>query len=385
MLQRTSNERPEFRGPNGPGVDILSIATATPAHKVSQAEALHRAKQVFPLLGRLEGLYTNTGIETRYSCVPPDWCHEPHGWEARTEIFQKHAVDLLEIVARKAIADAGLEFADIDAVVANTITGLAVPSLDVLLINRIGLNQTVRRLPIFGFGCGGGVAGLSRAAEMAVSRPGSNVLFVTVELCSLCVRPNDPSLAMFVSAALFGDGAAAVVLRAPALAQPAGKGACARILSTGETCWHDTGHLLGWDIKDDGFGMVLSPELPALLRGNLAPALAGFLAESGWDIDDMDGVLMHPGGRKILEVAGETLGLSRQDLRHSWEILRQFGNLSSAAILFVMQAAMDAGARGRHVMAAFGPGFSAYFAVAELVAAPSRRRAESAASSSTIL
>ena len=205
--------------------EILSVATANPKYKIDQRDAWEGAMSVFPHLARMEALYTNTGIETRYSCVPADWCQRPHSWEERTEIYQRHALDLLQEVSVRAVEGAGLLLTDIDMLVLNTITGLAIPSLDARLMNRLAFRATLERLPIFGLGCGGGVAGLARAARLAQGSPGANVLFLTVDLCTLCARPNDPSVAMFVSAALFGDGAAAVVLRS---GEAKGKGGAVR-------------------------------------------------------------------------------------------------------------------------------------------------------------
>jgi alkylresorcinol/alkylpyrone synthase len=188
------------------------------------------------------------------------------------------------------------------------------------------------------------------------------VLFLTVDLCSLCLRVNDPSAAMFVSAALFGDGAAGMLLRNTADGASGGP----RILAVGEWTWPDTEHIMGWDIKDDGFGVVLSPELPSLMRKALAPALHDFLARNGFRLSDFNGFLFHPGGRKLLETMEEVLGLERRQFEHSWEILRRYGNMSSATALFVLDRALRAGARGPHLLAAFGPGFSAYFVVVDL-------------------
>ncbi|MEI9899788.1 MAG: hypothetical protein WDN31_06140 [Hyphomicrobium sp.] len=164
----------------------------------------------------MKSLYVNTGIERRYSVEPKRWYLRTHTWEERSETYQRNALDLLEQVALQAVADAGLALTDIDAIVTNTITGLAIPTLEARLMNRLAFRPDVQRLPIFGFGCGGGVAGIARAARMAQAQPGSNVLFLTVDLCSLCLRINDPSITMFVAAALFGDGAAGVVLRSHA-------------------------------------------------------------------------------------------------------------------------------------------------------------------------
>jgi alkylresorcinol/alkylpyrone synthase len=257
---------------------------------------------------------------------------------------------------------------DIDALVVNTITGLAIPSLDALLMNRLDLRPDVERLPIFGLGCGGGVAGLARAARLAQGMPGANVLFLTVDLCSLCARPNDPSVAMFVSAALFGDGAAGAVLRAAngVSREPhSAAGLRPRITAVGEHFWRQTERIMGWDVKEDGFGVVLSLELPALMRRELRPAVDAFLERNRLRLDEFEGFLFHPGGRKILETAEDALGIGRDRLAHSWSVLRDFGNMSSVTVLFVLRRAMEARCKGPHLLAAFGPGFSAYFAAAE--------------------
>ena len=262
----------------------------------------------------------------------------------------------------KATATAGIGLDAIDILVTNTITGLAIPSLDAKLSNRLKLSPRVERLPIFGLGCGGGVAGLARATRLAHASEGAHVLFLTVDLCSLCLRINDPSPAMFVSAALFGDGAAGVLLRNTATGARGGP----RILAVGEWFWPDTEHIMGWDIKDDGFGVVLSPELPSLMRKALAPALYDFLNRNGFQLSDFKGFLFHPGGRRLIETVQDVLGLEHRHFEHSWEVLRRYGNMSSATALFVLERALAAGARGPHLLAAFGPGFSAYFVAVDL-------------------
>jgi alkylresorcinol/alkylpyrone synthase len=347
---------------SGFDVEILSVATANPPFVLSQDEASKRAKEVFPRLNAMWPVYENAGIERRFNCEPIDWYLKPHSWEERTASFQKHALDLFEGITVKATASAGIALSSIDILVTNTVTGLAIPSLDAKLFNRLRLKPSIERLPIFGLGCGGGVGGLARATRLAQATKNAHVLFLTVDLCSLCLRVNDPSPAMFVSGALFGDGAAAVLLHNTA----GGRGRFPRIIAIGEWCWPDTEHIMGWNIENDGFGVVLSPQLPELMSNALAPALNDFLDRNGYRLSDFNGFLFHPGGRKLIETMQEVLGLNRAQLDHSWEVLRRYGNMSSATVLFVLERALQAGARGLHLLAAFGPGFSAYFAVVDL-------------------
>lgn len=350
-------------------VEIASVATAVPKYVTGQAEVSERAQKIYPQFARLESLYANTGIERRYSVEPKEWYLRTHTWEERTETYQRNALDLLEQVAVDAVAEAGLSLSDIDAIVTNTITGLAIPTLDARLMNRLAFRRDVQRLPIFGFGCGGGVAGLSRAAMMARAQPGSNVLFLTVDLCSLCLRINDPSITMFVAAALFGDGAAGIVLRSHSEDRETHTrrdGELARIGALGEYTWSDTEHIMGFDIKDDGFGIVLSPDLPAVMRNRLGEGLVPFFAREGLLPGDFEGFLLHPGGSKLLTTIESTLGIPRDQLRYSWKVLRDYGNMSSATALFVLKHALADGAHGRFLMAAFGPGFSGYFMVLDL-------------------
>jgi alkylresorcinol/alkylpyrone synthase len=164
---------------------------------------------------------------------------------------------------------------------------------------------------------------------------------------------------------LFGDGAAAVLLR-NARGGSGNGSRLGRIVTLGEYCWTDTLGIMGWDVKENGFGVVLSPELPSLLRRELRPVMEDFLAREGLALDEFSAFLLHPGGRRVLDTAQEVLGLTRDDLIHSWEVLRQYGDMSSATALFILERALASGASGRHLLAAFGPGFSAYFVVLDL-------------------
>lgn len=346
-------------------VEIAAVATAVPEHAIAQAEVERRSRRFYPQFAHMAALYANTGVGTRYFCMPEEWYEAPRSWEERTEVFQQHALDLLERVASDAVSRAGLRIDQIDAVVTNTITGLAIPSLDAMLMNRMRFAQHTERLPTFGLGCGGGVAGFARATRLAQTMPGGNVLFLTIDLCSLCMRVNDPAIAMYVALALFGDGAAGVVLRNTQRAGETGQ-ALGQVVAMGEHFWPGTEHIMGWDITNDGFGIVLSPELPALIRDNFVPAVDSFLARNDMSRADLDGYLLHPGGSKIVDIAEAALGASPDALEPTRRTLRDYGNMSSATALFVLDRALASGRKGRHLLAAFGPGFSAYFVVLDL-------------------
>ncbi len=170
MLKTVPKARASHRLAASFDVEIAGVATAVPPHRLKQADAARRAERIFPHLAAHQRLFSNTGIETRYTCEPPEWYDRGHGWEARTDVFLCHALTLLEEVAERACDAASIELQDIRAIVVNTF-GLAIPSLDAKLMNRLALHPSVERLPIFGLGCGGGVAGLARAARYAQAMP----------------------------------------------------------------------------------------------------------------------------------------------------------------------------------------------------------------------
>jgi alkylresorcinol/alkylpyrone synthase len=345
-------------------IHIAGIASAVPEQRIDQAATRDMVLATAPEFRSHEALFKNTGVATRYSCVPIDWHLKPRSWSSRAAVFQDAAVDLLERVSRTCADRAGLALSEIEAIVTVSTTGIAVPSLDALLANRLGLSPIVERLPIFGLGCAGGVSGLARAARLAQSLPTGNVLLLVVELCTINCRPADRTIKNFISTALFGDGAAGVLLchqRRPNVSQR-----LPRIIASGEHMWPRTQDMMGWSIEDDGFGVVLSPDIPRCARYDLRPALVAFLARQGLVLSDLDGVIMHPGGRKVLEAVEGALELPRHALKHAWDILSEYGNMSSPTALFVLERTLSAGATGRHLMAAFGPGFTVSFCLLNL-------------------
>ncbi len=344
-------------------VEISSLATAVPEHRYTQNEALELASHMFPAYGRLESVFANTGIEHRYSCVPLDWFSEPHNWVDRNSIYESAALDLLEKVARSALTKAGIGADDIGAILTVSTTGLSVPSLDAKLMHRLGLSPETERLPIFGLGCAGGVTGLARAARLAVTMEGKGVLMLCVELCGLNFRPGAQSKVDFVSCALFGDGAAGAILHARKKGSDGGMGV---ITAVGEHNWPGTNDIMGWSIEEDGFGVVMSTQIPKFARNELREAVELFLERHALGLDDLDGVITHPGGRKVLEAISLSLNVDKEALVHGWEVLRDYGNMSSPTVMFVLERTLASQARGRHLMIAFGPGFTVSFALLDI-------------------
>ena len=304
-------------------------------------------------LARLMPIYGNAGIETRRSCVPAAWYEAPHGWAEKNRLFLENAVDLIEQAARHAIARAGIEPAAVDAVIAVSTTGIATPSLDALLAERMGLRRDIERLPVFGLGCAGGVLGLSRAATMARADPGRIVLFVVVELCALTFRRADHSKANVIATALFGDGAAAAVVRC------GGDGP--RFEHAGEHLWPDSLDVMGWRVEEDGLGVVFSRDIPALTRTEFRQVALDFLAARGLDFGDIDGFVCHPGGAKVLDALEAAFELQNGALSESRAVLREYGNMSAVTVLFVLERMLSGGRNGRLLLSSLGPGFTAAF------------------------
>jgi len=335
---------------------LLSLATATPPFRLGQPEVADRARALFATtagaeIDRLLPVFANAGIEQRFSCVPIDWYAKPHGWVDRNALYLENAVVLLARAAESALERAGLAPGDNDAVVTVSTTGVATPSLDAILAGRLGLRPDVRRLPIFGLGCAGGVIGLARAADLVHAQPGRRVLFLVVELCALCFRRGDSSKSNVVATALFGDGAAAAVLAAEGKGPAIGAG--------GEHLFPDSLEVMGWEVAEDGLKAVFSRDIPALVRAEMGGLVRRFLAEQGLFATDVAHYVCHPGGAKVIAALEETFGLKPGALDTARSVLRDYGNMSAATVLFVLERMLAGGARGRMLMTAMGPGFTA--------------------------
>ena len=339
---------------------LLALTSAVPAHVIDQADAATRAQAMFSGradITRLMPVFTNTVIDRRYSCVPIDWYSEPHGWKDRTALYIENSVDLFEKVARACLAQANLRPADIDAIVTVSTTGIATPSLDALIVERMQLRRDIRRLPIFGLGCAGGVIGLSRAAQIASALPGANVLFLAVELCALTFRKNDVSKSNLVATALFGDGAAGAILST--------EGTGPVVAASGEHTWANSLDIMGWEVEEDGLKARFAQSIPSLVANEFKPVLHEFLHTHDLRLDDIEAFACHPGGAKVLDALEDAFGIARGALTDSRSVLRDYGNMSAVTALFVLERMNWREQPRRTLMAALGPGFSCAFLVLE--------------------
>jgi alkylresorcinol/alkylpyrone synthase len=263
---------------------------------------------------------------------------------------------LLERTTIRLLDRAGIDKQALDAVVTVSTTGIATPSLDALLIERLGLRPDARRLPIFGLGCAGGVIGLARAAAQAVATPGETVLFLVVELCALSFRRDDWSKSNIVATALFGDGAAGALL------STTGEGPA--VIAAGEHTWPGSLDIMGWDVADDGFSVVFSRDIPQLVATQLRQAVDQFLVRHGLGLDDVDRFVCHPGGAKVVTALEQAFGLRYGTLAGARRVLRDYGNMSAATVMFVLEQMLgDAPGWDLALLNALGPGFTAGFLV----------------------
>jgi len=335
---------------------LLALKSAVPPFVIAQADAAAYARGLFAQvrdIARLIPVFQNTGIRQRYSCVPIEWYLGDHGWKDRTELYIENAVDLLETVTQRLLEEAQLQRDDIDSIVVVSTTGVATPSLDALLVERMGLRRDIRRLPIFGLGCAGGVTGLARAAEMAETRPGSKVLFLVVELCALTFRKNDLSKSNIIATALFGDGAAGAILSTEGEGPVLG--------AAHEHTWAHSLDVMGWDMAEDGLKARFAASIPGLVASDFRPLLDDFLARSGIGFSDIDAFACHPGGAKVLDALEDALEMPRGGLEDSRAVLSDYGNMSAVTVLFVAERMNLRQKNQRTLLTALGPGFSAAF------------------------
>jgi alkylresorcinol/alkylpyrone synthase len=343
---------------------LVGTGTALGAFRYRQEQLIEGFRSLWSGNGRefatVERFHRAVGVEARNLALPIEAYPLPSFDEA-TRAFLNLGTDLAERAAVEALADARLEPTDVDTLFFTTVTGVAAPTIDVRLANRLHLRSDLKRLPFFGLGCVGGVSGLARLYDYLRAWPDHVGILLSVELCSLTLQKEDRSAANLIASGLFADGAAAVVCVGAERARRCGF-AGPRILGTRSILYPQTERAMGWDVGGAGFSIVLSPDVPSLVRENIGKNVDEFLATHGIRRSDVRAWICHPGGPKILKALAEALELTQGELDLTWRCLRDLGNMSSASVLFVLRTTL-AERRWTHgapgLLLAMGPGFSA--------------------------
>ena len=350
---------------------ILAVGTALPPHFTDQETIIAALREAWSRehynVERLEELHRAVQVGGRHLARPLEDYRDLVTFEQRNSAWIEAALDVGERAVREALVEARLEPHDVDHLLAITTTGIATPSLDARLVNRLGLRTDVRRTPIFGLGCAGGAGGLARATDYLRAYPDHVAVLVSSEICSLTLQREDLSISNIIASGLFGDGAAAVVLaganrdasrgdeeESNATARP-------RVLANRAVFYPDTERVMGWDVVDSGLKVVLSARVPEVIRAHVAEDVDRFLASEDLARRDIDHWIVHTGGPRVLEAFTEALELPADALERSWRSLAEVGNLSSASVLFVLADVFASGAARPHergLLAAMGPGFA---------------------------
>jgi alkylresorcinol/alkylpyrone synthase len=339
-------------------MQIVSAGTAFPSNSYDQQAITARLQQQWseelPRPETLSRLHTRCGVGSRNLVLPLEAYENISAWGQANDIWIEAAQTLGRDAICRAITPAGLMPHDIDALFFVSVTGVASPSIDARLVNRMKLSPRIKRIPMFGLGCVAGAAGLARAADYVRAFP-DQVAVLAVELCSLTWQRDDLSVANLISTGLFGDGAAAALV-AGSKAGFTGP----EIIATRSVFYPNTQDVMGWNISEDGFHIVLSPEVPNVIKENLGKDVDTFLADEGLRRDEIASWIIHTGGPRVLEAVSDALELKEGALDASWDSLHKVGNLSSASVLVVLEEflAHRRGEPGSYsVLAAMGPGF----------------------------
>jgi alkylresorcinol/alkylpyrone synthase len=339
---------------------IAAVRGALPRNRYSQAEVTDMAAELCLPEGAdrrlLDRLHAGAQVEFRNLVLPLDQYAKLDGFGMANDIFIEAAVDLGAEAIGAALDAAGLAPSDVDMIMMTSVTGVAAPSVDARLVGRLGLRPDIKRVPVFGLGCVAGAAGIARLHDYLRGWPNHVAVLLSVELCSLTLQRGDHSRANLVASALFGDGAAAVVACG---SERQLEGTGPTVGATRSHLYPDSERVMGWDVSENGFQVVLDASVPDVVRTYLADDVHGFLSDHGLTTRDVTAWVCHPGGPKVLEAVAETLQLPDGALDLTWRSLAENGNLSSSSVLQVLQDTLalrpPPGTPG--LLIAMGPGF----------------------------
>ena len=344
---------------------IVAVSAADAPHKLKQTTAKEFAREFFavsfPDVERILPAFDNTLIEERNFVMPYEWYHEHHTFEQKNKLYVDVSLKLCEGLISECLDETGFSKDDVTDLIFVSTTGIATPSLDALLVNKMRLNPNVNRTPVWGLGCAGGVAGVAKANTAAKANPNAVVLLVAVELCSLTFIGKDFSKSNFIATSLFSDGAACCMIVGDAVAKRLGgnSNSMPAIEASQSKLYYDTLDVMGWDVKDDGLKVIFSRDIPTIIKDIIKPDIESFLAKHNLSVNDVRNWVAHPGGAKVIAAYTEALKIDDGCFENTKAVLRRYGNMSSVTVLYVLKEFFEKGFDdGYGVMMALGPGFS---------------------------
>ncbi|KGR75575.1 type III polyketide synthase [Ureibacillus sinduriensis] len=347
---------------------ISSISTYNPPYKLEQKNIEQLTKELFtdniPQLERLLRVFENGEIKQRHFCVPLEWHKSEHSFEERNNLYIDLAVDygataIKSCLSNPIFLDEPLSPKEIDMIIFVSSTGISTPSIDARIMNKIEFSDRMKRIPLWGLGCAGGAAGISRAFDYCLAHPDAKVLVVCVELCSLTFQPNDFSKSNLVGASLFADGVSCLLICGDDVPTKS-RMPMPYIVNTASKWMPDSEDVMGWDLKNDGLHVIFSRDIPTVISKWLGPFIDAFLEEQNLSKEQINHLVAHPGGKKVLAAYEETLNMTEQHTAISREVLRYNGNMSSPTVHYVLEQFMlkEAKSDTYGLLLALGPGFS---------------------------
>ncbi|MGF7080056.1 type III polyketide synthase [Mucilaginibacter sp. UYCu711] len=347
---------------------IAATATIDLPYKTNQQNVKKQAHDLFsanfPQTDRLIFAFDNTEIITRNFVKPLSYYGEPNTFEERNNDYIENALNYSVQAIEDCVIKAGVKKEDITDLVFVSTTGLATPSIDALIINKMRLNPHVNRSPLWGLGCGGGVSGMAKANMAAMANPNAVVLLVAVELCSLTLIKSDYSKSNFIGSSLFSDGIAACIIKGDNHTCPGNK---VDYVASSSKLYYDSLEVMGWDFQDTGFKVLFSKDIPTFIHENVKQDITEFLANHNLQLSDIKNFIFHPGGKKVLDAYTDALGVEGDFLNKTRAVMNDNGNMSSATVLYVLERFMREGFEdGYGLMMAMGPGFSSEMVLLKL-------------------
>lgn len=344
---------------------IISTATADAPYKIPQSEIKNFIYNLFSGaeidIERLIKVFDNSEISGRHISIPPEWLSKEHSFKERNEIFSEVAINLSKEAISKCLSNTGVLPSQINNIIYVTSTGVMTPTLDAVLFNELGFSKHIKRTPLWGLGCAGGAAGISRAMDYCNAYPKDLTLVVAVELCSLTFQKDDISKSNIVAASLFSDGCACVLIAGDEHELSSGNNK-PELLGSLSTIYENSLDVMGWQVVESGFSVIFSRDIPNIVKEYVKPNIMELLDEYNLSIEEVKHYVTHPGGLKVINSYEESLGLKNGKLNLSRKILKEHGNMSSPSVIYVLDEFMNsveslkAGEYG--LISSLGPGFS---------------------------